>query len=145
MNAYLATLGAGVRLAEGRAQVGTPPDVMFGCERVAGDECENVEDRERMRLAVGRPSGDWITWAAAEAERAGVTRLLVITLEVGNYMIRQRDFLGNKEIRFGTDYTVRLPWLTSLDQPVSVPGQPLEWRVALRNMVAQLTGRVSLR
>jgi hypothetical protein len=94
---------------------------MFGCERYAGEECEDtVSERGRMRLAVGRPSGDVDAWAAAEAERAGVERLLVLTLEIGNYLPYQRNWRGEKEVRLGTGYTVDVPWLTAIDRPASV-------------------------
>jgi hypothetical protein len=102
-----------------------------------------------------------------------------------------------KEIRLGSDYTVGVPWLTSLERPIAVvqltgavigrdgrairigaegmlakrsnialsaigaqmlvtdddierlrtlrrddlPGQPLVWQVALKQLVSQLTGR----
>jgi hypothetical protein len=127
----------------------------------------------------------------------GVGRALVLTLEVGQYLPRQTGLRGDKEVELGTGHVVRLPWLTSLETPVSVlqltgalvssdgrairigaegilarrtplvasalgaqrlvsdedveqartlrrddlPGQPLAWQVALRHLVAQLTGR----
>lgn len=100
------------------APAGTPPDVHFGCELMPDDECESYDGR-RMRLAVGRPSAEWIAAAADAAASAGAERVLVLTLEVGNYMPRQRG-LTKKEIRLGTDYTLELPFLTALDKPVSV-------------------------
>lgn len=200
MNAFLDSLGATVRIGSGVAPEGTAPDVMFGCERYVGEECEGVPDRGRMRLAVGRPSASWTAWATAEAERVGVERVLVVTLEVGNYLPYQKNWRGSKEVRLGTGYGVDVPWLTATDAPASVlqltgalmggegrairigaeglmarrtnvvlsgfgaqalisdddvvqlrvlrhrdlSGQPLVWQVALRNMVAQLTGRTEL-
>src|SRR5690348_15158652 len=49
-----------------------------------------------------------------------LSRLLVITLEVGQYLPRQRGWTGSKEVELGTAHTVGLPWLTSLETPVSV-------------------------
>jgi hypothetical protein len=120
MNAYLDALAATAPIGAGSRPVGTPPDVQFGCERYAGDECEDVPDANRFRLAVARPSRDWVVWAAAAAENAGVERILVITLEVGNYVADQRDWRGRKEVQLGTGYTVDVPWLTALDRPISV-------------------------
>jgi hypothetical protein len=120
MNAFLDSLGATVRIAPSAPLQGTPPDVMFGCERYAGEECEDVPERGRMRLAVGRPSAAWTAWAAAESERAGVERVLVITLEIGNYLPYQRNWRGSKEVRLGTGYNVDVPWLTATDAPASV-------------------------
>lgn len=201
MNAYLDSLGASVRLELPEAERGTRPDVYFGCELDAGGECAAdsrdvpVQGRPWMRLAVGRPSESWVVPVRRSLERAGAEGTLVITLEVGQYWTRQRDVLGRKEVRLGDGYDVPVPWLTSLDQPVSVlqltgalvgrdgravrigaeglvarrtnlllsavgaqaviadedvesartrrrddlPGRPLVWQVALRNLVSELT------
>jgi hypothetical protein len=153
-----------------------------------------------MRLAVGRPSADWTAWAGAAMSQAGLPNALSITVEVGDYFVRQKGLRGSKEVELGSGYTVSLPWLTGLDTPVNVlqvtgalmnpdgtaariaaegmlakrtgmvvgafgaqeivteddvaqlraarrtdlPGQPLVWQVALRNLVAELTGRPEL-
>ena len=136
-------------------------------------------------------------WIGSTAQNAGVPATLVITLEVSDYLLKQRGIRGTKELELGTGLTMNLPWLTSLETPMSVlqltgalvttdgrairigaegmlvrrtsivasaiesqrlivdkdvaalrtlqredlPGNPLVWQVALRNMVAQLTGR----
>ena len=211
MSAYLDTLvgTASARLAEqpgaGAGPV-VPPDVRFGCLTDTGlpdDEC-TVDDnsalgrgRQQMRLAVGRPSPEWTARTRETMTAAGVARALVVTLEVGQMLVRQRGLAGSKQLELGTGHTARLPWLTSLETPVSVlqltgalvdrdgrairigaeafqakrtpfllssagaqvllrdedvaeartrrrddlPGQPLAWRVALRHLAAQLTGR----
>lgn len=106
-----------------------PPDVQFHCLTESGmpdDDCAIDADtalgrgRQTMRLAVARPSPEWIAWAAELADEAGVERILVITLEVAQYLPRQRGFAGTKEVDLGTDHVARLPWLTSLETPVSV-------------------------
>jgi hypothetical protein len=204
MNAFLDSLGVTTRIdAAAGASRGTPPDVHFGCPADPGDEdCErqrepNAEQR-RMRLAVGRPSTSWIGWAAAAADRAQASAVLVLTLEAGQYWTRQRGrFGGRKAVELGTDYSQPVPWLTSLDTPAHVlqitgaligrdgrairigaeglfarrtgflvssigaqalltdedvervrtlrrdelPGRPLVWQAAIRNLVAELTGR----
>lgn len=207
MSAYLDTLvgGASARLSAPAGAV-VPPDVRFGCLTDTGlpdDDC-TVDDnsalgrgRQQMKLAVGRPSPEWTAGMRGAMNSAGVSRTLVITLEVGQMLLRQRGLAGSKELELGTGYTVRFPWLTSLETPVPVlqvtgalvdqdgkairigaeafqakrtpflvssagaqallldadvaeartrrredlPGQPLAWRVALRHLVAQLTGR----
>jgi hypothetical protein len=206
MNAFLDSLGVTARLATARATAdGTPPDVQFGCETQGTDECVTpttpgvlASDKIRMRLAVGRPSTSWVESTRAAMSRAGVSRTLVLTLEVGQYSVKQRGrFGGRKEVDLGTGYSVGVPWLTALDKPVNVlqltgalvdadgqavrigaeglfarrtnivlsglgaqelitdddvqhiralrredlPGRPLVWQVALRNLVAELTGR----
>lgn len=203
MTAYLDSLGLTTRVTQ--LPAGTPPDVRFSCEvdpADATDECVTGpgalgRDDILMRLAVGRPSANWTASAAAAMDSAGVQRALVITLEIGQYRIRQRGLRGDKEVDLGTNYVAHLPWLTSLETPVAVlqltgarvgtdgraqrigaeglfarrtslpisalggqalisdaevqelrtmrrddlPGQPLVWQVALRNLVRGLTGR----
>jgi hypothetical protein len=209
MNAYLDSLGASVRLAVPDTERGTRPDVYFGCEQNPGGECVAdsrdvaVQGRPWMKLAVGRPSESWVAPVRSALDRTGTHGTLVITLEVGQYWTRQRDVLGRKEVRLGHGYDVPVPWLTSLDRPVSVlqltgalvgrdgravrigaeglvarrtslllssagaqaligdedveslrtrrredlPGRPLVWQAALRNLVAELTedGRLAVR
>lgn len=209
MNRYLDSLGVAKRLvvAGGR---GTPPDIMFGC-RTNGMQADDCVDRDSLeashgvlnkgvgalRLAVGRPSRDWTTWADSTMASANVTNALVLTLEIGDFYLQQKGLKGSKQVELGTGYTVSFPWMTSLDTPVNVlqltgalmdrdgkavrigaegllakrtsfkvsvlgaqsmvsdedvaalrtarredlPGQPLVWQVALRNLVTQLTGR----
>ena len=207
MSAYLDTLvgGASTRLAA-PAGPGVAPDVRFGCLTESGmpdDDCTVDDDgalgrgRQQMKLAVGRPSPEWATRMRETMTSAGTSRALVITLEVGQMLLRQRGLAGTKELELGTGHTARFPWLTSLETPVPVlqltgalvdqegkairigaeafqakrtpfllssagaqallldedvaeartrrredlPGQPIAWRVALRHLAEQLTGR----
>ena len=130
MSAFLDSLGVTARL-EGAAPApagAVPPDVQFGCapDAAAGGECAERGDSalgrkgQTMRLAVGRPSAEWAAWAGEGMGRAGAERLLVLTLEVGQYLPRQRGLRGDKEVELGTGHVVALPWLTSLETPVSV-------------------------
>jgi hypothetical protein len=126
MNAYLDSLAVTTRVdpAAGAAP-GTPPDVHFGCARHPGDEeCEEARSTSSdppLRLAVGQPSRAWIEWAAAAADRAQASSVLVITLEVGQYWVRQKGrFGGRKVVELGTEHSQPVPWLTSLDTPAQV-------------------------
>ena len=150
-----------------------------------------------MRLAVARPGDEWITWLQGALAERNADALLIVTLEISDYWPRQRNLLGGKEVRLGTDYEQQVPWLTSLDDPIQVlqltgavigsdgralrigaegivarssnlllsalgaqqlitdedveqvlalrrddlPGQPLAWQVALRNLVRGLMPR----
>jgi hypothetical protein len=125
LTAYLDSLGVTTRLAVGGMPPATPPDVQFSCETDPAGDClmgPGALGRGdiRMRLAVGRPAPDWVAWARAAMDSAHVVRLLVITLEVSQYRVEQRGMKGDKMIELGSDYTVRLPWLTSLETPVHV-------------------------
>jgi hypothetical protein len=127
MNAYLDSLGATTRLAGPPA--GTPPDVRFGCETDAAGDCLErdpnagllqVGDEPGMRLAVGRPSASWVAALAPALDRAGAGRVLVLTLELGQYRVTSTGWRNDKSIELGTDHSAKLPWLTSLDAPVQV-------------------------
>jgi hypothetical protein len=201
MNRFLDSLAVSARLAPTATEVGTAPDVHFGCiQAMIGDDCVGDGDENanhRLELSVGRPSQEWIGWLGTALDSASHAGALVITLEIGQYWPHQKGLSFGKEVRLGSDYTVGVPWLTSLEKPVSVvqltgaligrdgrairigaegmmakrspimvsalgaqslvrdedmerlrtlrredlPGQPLVWQVALRNLLLQLTGR----
>lgn len=126
MNAFMDSVFAGGSLPAIAGSGVVPPDVDFGCARDAGDECvargDSVLGRQgtTMRLAVARPSRGWISRTAALLDSAGASHVLVITLEVGQYWTRQSGLRGSKSVELGTGNVVPLPWLTSLETPVSV-------------------------
>lgn len=124
MNAYLDSLGISARIRAAEPK-GTPPDVRFGCEPdITGDcvdrEQESLGRTGPLKLEVGRPSQDWIGWASGAMDSAGVARALVITVEIGDYFLKQRGLAGHKEVELGTGYTIDFPWVTSLETPISV-------------------------
>jgi hypothetical protein len=198
LNGYLDTLRARKAYDPIPPVGAVPPDVMFGCRTDPVGDCLEQKDSViggNMRLAVGRPSQQWIQYAASLAAGDSGSHTLVITVEIGQYLLRQKGILGNKILELGTGYTANFPWLTSLDTPVQVvqltgalvasdgravriaaegmlarrtdlltssiggqklitdeeivllrdqrredlPGQPLVWQVAMRNLVIALT------
>lgn len=215
VNAYLDSLGVSSRLVEGRgisavahAATRGAPDVRFGCAPefgVPGNECAERGDSalgrglQQMQLTVGRPAAPWVEWISQVATDNGADRVLVVTLEIGDYLLRQEGLVGTKVLELGTGNRVRLPWLTSLETPVSVlqftaslvdrwgmavrigaegfharrtgilvssiggqdlmsdedvnaaragrrddlPGSPLAWQVALRELAGRVTGRAN--
>lgn len=124
MNAYLDSLSRVPRLAG--ELPGTPPDVQFGCEVDMIGDCTNGPaapfeyGSPRMRLAVGRPSADWTDAVARALASRNAARALVITLEVGQYWPRQTNWRGSKAVELGTNHVAELPWLSSLETPVTV-------------------------
>lgn len=203
MNAYLDSLGVSARVVSSAPMPARAPDVLFSCETTPDGDCATADEgmlgdrEEKMRLAVARPSAEWTTWLRSALDAAGASRAVLITLEIGDYRMTQKSWRGDKAVFLGTNYSVNVPWLTSLETPVNVlqltgalldrdgkavrigaegllarrtrllvssiggqelisdedvqrlrtarreelPGQPLVWQVALRNLVAQLTGR----
>ena len=57
---------------------------------------------------------------ASALERSGAQQALVLTLEVGQYWVTKSGWTNRKSIELGTNYSVPLPWLTSLETPVNV-------------------------
>lgn len=131
MNAYVASwTGADhLRPLTGLEAMGTPPDVRFGCRTVGGlpgEDCavrgDSVLGRsgQSMLLSVGRPSKAWAEWLRGLVTSDSLDAVIVLSLEVGQYLPRQVGLKGDKVVELGTDHTVRLPWLTSLETPVPV-------------------------
>jgi len=201
MNSYLDSLRGRNAWDAALPAGAVPPDVMFGCMADAGGDCLEKDDSligggsDKMRLAVGRPSQQWIQYTASLGGRDSTLHSLVITVELSQYLLRQQGILGKKVLELGTGYTANFPWLTSLDTPVQVvqltgalvgsdgravrigaegmlarrtdlltssiggqklitdeeiaqlrdqrrddlPGQPLVWQVAMKNLVLALT------
>jgi hypothetical protein len=208
MNAYVDSLTGGSGVARLAALPGTPPDVRFGCVRDAADDCAHPDaagpavrsfdtEQPRMQLAVGRPSPEWTAAARTALAERSAPHALVLTLEVGQYWVTKTGWTNRKSIALGTNHSVPLPWLTSLETPVTVlqltgalmdaegravrigaeglvakrtslvmsglgaqallgdedveqlrtqrraelPGQPLAWQTALRQLVTDLIGQ----
>lgn len=213
MNHYLDAIGVSNRLtnSERASKIAAPsnavpPDVRFGCipeNLVSTADCADRNEaavgrgRQQMLLAVGRPSAEWIAWNRELTTATATQRTLVVTLEVGQFLMRQEGILGKKVLELGTGNRAQLPWLSALDTPVSVmqltaslvdpdgkvvrigaeafyprrtrllvsavggqelitdddvkamqsyrredlPGQPIAWQVAMRELVGRVTGR----
>jgi hypothetical protein len=131
MNAYLDSLRVTTPIGRGAVLRGTPPDVQFGCYPDASGDCGDPDssgpvlrrtptDDVAMRLAVGRPSDPWISSTRDALDRVDAERAVVITLEVGQYYLTTTGWRDRKSIELGTRHSVRLPWLTSIEAPISV-------------------------
>ena len=126
MNSYLDSLGVSVRIAPASAPTGRSPDVMFSCETTPDGDCASADEgvlgdrEEKMRLAVARPSTEWTGWLASGLDAGGASQALMITLEIGAYRMTQKSWRGDKAVFLGTNYSVNVPWLTSLETPVNV-------------------------
>ena len=127
MNAYLDSLDVGVRVTA--TLTGTPPDVRFGCETDAAGDCVERDpnagplqpgDDPGLWLAVGRPSPEWVAAVAPALASVGAERVLLVTLELGQYRVTSTGWRNDKSIELGTGHSAKLPWLTSLEAPVQV-------------------------
>jgi len=124
MQAFLDSVSPLPRVSHSPA--GIAPKVYFGCELDAATDCvqrgDSVLGRDgtTMRLELRRPSAAWIAGAQALMDSANATHALLVTLEVGQYWVRQSGLRGAKSVELGTGHVVSLPWLTSLEKPVSV-------------------------
>lgn len=152
MNAFLRTLNAGGAVSV--ALPGTAPDVHFGCEVDITGDCTNGPaapfdwGEPRMRLAVGRPSAEWIASVADVLAAEGAVHAVQLTLEVGQYWPQQVNWRGSKAVELGTNHTASLQWLTSLETPVSVlqltgalvGRDGLARRIGAEGLIARRTG-----
>lgn len=129
LNRFLDSLGVSRPMVGSWPADAVPPDVRFGCipeNGVPGNDCAERGDsalgrgQQLMQLSVGRPSSSWIQWLNARPGEAGRGATLVVTLELGQYLPRQEGVAGTKVVELGTNHRERLPWLTSLETPVSV-------------------------
>jgi hypothetical protein len=116
---------SGIRSVRG-IPTGVAPLVYFGCELGADGDCvergDSVLGRRgtTMQLALHRPSREWTAELAAILDSSAATHALLITMDIGQYWTRQRGLLGAKYVELGANYEVGVPWLTSLETPVSV-------------------------
>jgi hypothetical protein len=126
MNTFMDSVAGGVAIPGIRGGGLVAPNVYFGCERDASEDCvergDSVLGRQgtTTRLAVERPSPAWIARNAALLDSVGASHALIITLEVGQYWTRQKGLRGDKFVELGQHHEVSLPWLTSLEMPVTV-------------------------
>jgi hypothetical protein len=125
MNTYLDSLSP-KRITAKTAEVGSPPDVRFGCPTDMVGNCNDegeikgIGGNRRLDLAVGRPSEQWIEWLGGALDESSADQALLITLELAQYWPRQKGISLSKEVELGTGYSVGVPWLTSLEKPVAV-------------------------
>lgn len=103
------------------------PDVVFGCERdTPHGDCLARDagllgggTKRRFELRVNRPSAAWLA-AAREAVGDARTPLLVVTLEIGEYPVRDGGFRTPPAIDLGTRHREELPRTLKTDEPVTV-------------------------
>jgi len=103
------------------------PNVRFGCRRGgtgpdglprASDEIDPGPPR-RMTFGVEEPGRAWRERAIAGAGDS-IDAVVAIQLGFEEQWVRQATWKGGKVIEIGTDRTMPVPWLTSLDTPVQV-------------------------
>lgn len=103
------------------------PDVVFGCEReTPRGDCVTRDGgllgggtRRQFELRADRPAPAWLA-AAREAVGDSRAPLLVVTLEIGEYPVREGGFRSAPAIDLGTRHREELPRTLKTDEPVTV-------------------------
>ncbi len=96
------------------------PALYLGCEGGAEPPGLCHESTHALTLSITHASSRWRDAVAPRLAAAGADHLLILRLAVADHWLRQKDAKGNKDIPLGTDYAQPVPWLTSLDTPVTV-------------------------
>ncbi len=127
LNRQLDSLLAGMALAPVTAEPGGAPDIFFGCMTDGAGDCVDWDDDTRVErgvqllLKIARePGRKWSVWLSESLAAGDASHLLLISLEVSQYWPRQVNLKGDKVVDLGSGYQVKLPWLTSIETPISV-------------------------
>ena len=83
------------------------------------DEHED-EDQPIMALYFRNASQEWKRKLLAAATENDIDAVLFFTIGFSEYFVRQKDWLGKKELEMGIGHSIPVKWLTSLDDPVEV-------------------------
>jgi len=128
-------------LPEGDWPMRDGPRIRFGCRRGGtgpdglprpADEIDPDPPR-RMTFGVEEPGRAWRERVTAGAGDS-IDAVIAIQLGFEEQWVRQASWKGRKAIEIGTDRSMPVPWLTSLDTPVQV--------LQLTGAVLTPTGRV---
>lgn len=134
LDGRLGVMVAGPRLAptvlyEGmpRARFGCAPELSGETARMGkslfSPGCADVDEKTDSRenqLDVRSGTRDWRARVAAALAEQGADYALLVQVVVSDQWVVQRGFSMSKEVRLGTGYTVGVPWLSSLETPVTV-------------------------
>jgi len=90
--------------------------------------------RDAVWIRTTDPNGAWKKRIRAAAQAAGASHVLVVTLELSDYPVSQKNWKGSKAVDLAAGHTMPVPWLTSLDQPVEV----LQWTGSLHTADGRL-------
>ena len=150
IDAHLGAIVRAPRLAPAThaALLDGAPRVRFGC--AAEDEpttrfggalyspgCLEVDEEtvgRHNQLDVTSGTRAWRERVAAALDSADADHLLIVALEMSDQWPVQKGWSMAKEVRLGTGHSVSIPWLSSLEVPVSV--------VQLTGLLVDRTGKV---
>ncbi len=209
MTDYLDSLGISEPLPDLGLPLSEFPDIYVGSPEMFGAPVTSSSydsgDKNYippMVLYYRNPSLNWKEKMIHLCAERNLDYVLFISVGFSEYMIRQKNWLGQKELVLGTGYRIPVKWLSSLQDPVDVihvtgalidkqgkirrsgaegilaaktasllesaiglhnalgdeavsqlttnvvrkdlPGHPLAYQVALRNLIANLLGREDL-
>ncbi|MCD6116828.1 hypothetical protein J7K93_07425 [bacterium] len=99
--------------------VGSPE--MFGAP-VSSSSYDNGDENyiPPMVLYYRNPSASWKEKVVNLCMEKNIDYVLFVTAGLSEYMIRQKNLFGKKELVLGTGYSIPVKWLSSLEDPVDV-------------------------
>ncbi len=101
------------------------PDLFVGNEDifgapVGGMSTDTKDELPKMILSYKNASKEWKDRITQMIGQSDAEYTLFISLGLSEYLIRQKNILGKKELVLGTGHRIPVKWLTSLDDPIEV-------------------------
>lgn len=126
MDAYLESMLNTRMFPELSAGRGMYPDVYIGSPAMMGAPVSESgyesddDDVLPMVCYYLDPSREWKQEVAGLCREHNIAFVISLSLGFSEYMIHQKSVFGKKEVWLGTDHTIPVPWLSSLESPVDV-------------------------
>jgi len=127
MNQYISSLSLLESLPDLDLPLSEFPDVYVGSPEMFGApvSSSSYDDGDEnyippMVLYYRNPSAQWKEKVINLCAEKNLDYVLFITVGLSEYMIRQKNLFGKKELVLGTGYSIPVKWLSSLEDPVDV-------------------------
>jgi len=123
MNAFITELGATKPLSGIDLPIDEAPHIYVGSEAGTYSPTHYMGDDESapgMILYRYNASDTWKEALLQLADRENTDYILFVAIGFSDYLIHQKDLLGNKELQMGTGYAMPVKWLSDLETPAEV-------------------------
>ncbi len=128
INGFLRDQGWTIELEPIELPMEEAPDLFVGYSGMFGapvapssfSDQEGEEEQPQMVIYYKNPSEKWKKKLLEITRREKVEAVLFLSVGLSEYLIRQKNWLGKKELALGTGYSVPMKWLSSLDDPIDV-------------------------